>query len=131
MRISISSLTSTTHTHFVASEILEHTNSLVSLHLELLALHLQNNHSNTNTINSRLRARTQVLGCIIVAALERLVDLSVVPTLWRVKFDDFLIWLVTFIATLFGGVQYDRLLILDTNICIHTHTHTHTNVGTV
>ena len=52
-------------------------------------------------------------------------DLSVVPTLWRVKFDDFLIWLVTFIATLFGGVQYDRLLILHTNICIHTHTHTH------
>ena len=49
------------------------------------------------------------------------------PTLWRVKFDDFLIWLVTFIATLFGGVQYDRLLILHTNICIHTHTHTHTH----
>ena len=46
-----------------------------------------------------------VLGCIIISALERLVDLSVVPTLWRVKFDDFIIWLVTFLATLFGGVQ--------------------------
>ena len=32
------------------------------------------------------------------------------PTLWRVKFDDFLIWLVTFMATLFGGVQYGMMV---------------------
>ena len=64
---------------------------------------------------------TQVLGCIIVSALERLIDFSVVPTLYRVKFDDFLIWLITLIVTLFGGVQYGMLVAIAVSLLALVH----------
>ncbi|GBG24078.1 Sulfate transporter [Hondaea fermentalgiana] len=46
------------------------------------------------------------LAAIIVVALPSLVDFHKPIALARVKTDDFVLWVVTFIVTLFGGVQW-------------------------
>jgi len=46
------------------------------------------------------------LASIIIVALPSLVDFEKPKVLWATKMDDFVLWVLTFIITLFSGVQY-------------------------
>ena len=45
-----------------------------------------------------------ILASIIMVSVYRLVDLSYAKRLWRLRKDEFSVWIITFLATLFVGI---------------------------